>query len=132
MLQHCDFCNKNVAKKCCKEFEKSTKCCNVNVAQISENDENVAKAKCWNYSISIKRKHKYTLKIKGVLQKIARLVKKSGWIAILISKNLEVFLHISNLNIFCNICDCSKKCCKDFEKLGKCCNVHVARIFMLL
>ena len=32
---------------------------------------------------------------------------------------------------FCNITNCCKKCCKDFEKHGKCCKANVARILAL-
>ena len=52
MLQSCVFCNINVAKKFCKDFEKSIKCCNVNVARILENGENVAKTYCYNLTFT--------------------------------------------------------------------------------
>jgi len=42
-------------KKCCKESEKSTKCCNVDVAGILEIEKNDANTNSRNYLSSIEK-----------------------------------------------------------------------------
>ena len=85
MLQSCVFCNINVAKNCCKDFEIRIKWCNVNVARILENDQNVAKTKYCNY-MAIHKHVKKTWKLKWLQNKIAGLVKKLGAITTLFNK----------------------------------------------
>ena len=52
-----------IQKEFCKEFVKSSTCCNVSVVRILENDRNVAKTNSWNYLEFIKNANLWKLKV---------------------------------------------------------------------
>ena len=73
-----------------------------------------------------------SLKIKSVSKKSLVFLKKSGGITFLVSRNPKVFHKYQTYRFFATLVIIVKECCRDFEKFGKCCNVHIAMILILL